>query len=113
LLLTLILSCALTRSEVWAENFVEVPLLAAIGRNDRGVFEIMTMRWDQQATPDPMQLNWDRGNVNFRNDYIGIMRAAFQYALRRTPEFGVQGHSGSEASRTFRLVLTGPVQERP
>lgn len=86
LLLTLTLSCALTRSEVWAENFVEVPLLAAIGSNDRGVFEIMTIRWDQQATPDPMQLKWDRGNVNFRNDYMGIMQTAFQYALRRTPD---------------------------
>ncbi len=86
LLLTLVLSCTLTRSEVWAENFVEVPLLAAIGPNDRGVFEIMTMRWDQQATPDPIQLKWDRGNVNFRNDYMGTMQAAFQYALRRTPE---------------------------
>jgi PDZ domain-containing protein len=85
LLLTLTLFCVLTRAEAEAENFVEVPLLAAIGANDRGVFEVMTMRWDQQATPDPMQLKGDRGNVNFRTDYMAALQAAFQYALRRTP----------------------------
>lgn len=85
LLFTLTLFCVLTRSEAWAENFVEVPLLAAIDANDRGVFEVMTMRWDQQATPDPMQLKWHKGNINFRNDYMGAMQAALQYALRRTP----------------------------
>lgn len=86
LLLTLTLFCVLTRSEAWAENFVEVPLLAAIGANDRGVFEVMTMRWDQQVTPDPMHIKWDKGNINFRNDYMGAMQAALQYALRRTPD---------------------------
>ena len=78
--------CVLFNPPASAENFVGVPLLAADGANDRGAFEIMTMRWDQQATPDPMQLDWGRGNVNFRNDSFGTIQAAFQFALRRTPE---------------------------
>ncbi len=74
----------LTDTTVSAENFVEVPVLASIRANDRGVFEVMTLRWDQQASPDPMQIAWDRGNVHFRSESMAAMQAAFQYALDRT-----------------------------
>lgn len=83
-LVTLVTFCALSESSASAENFVEFPLLAAISANDRGVFEVMTMRWDQQAAPDPMQLKWERGNIAFKNDFMATMKGAFQYALGRT-----------------------------
>lgn len=68
-----------------SETFVEVPLLVAINANDRGAFEVMTMRWDRQASPDPLVLKWAPTKVNFLDSYQAAMQAALGYALVRTP----------------------------
>jgi hypothetical protein len=68
-----------------AENVVEVPVLGAIQANDRGVFEVMIMRWDRQAAPDPMKLQWGNSRVTFVGAYLKALRAAFTYAVERTP----------------------------
>lgn len=68
-----------------AENVVEVPVLAAIQANDRGVFEVMIMRWDKQPDPDPITMQWGSSRVNFVGAYVKALRAAFTYAVGRTP----------------------------
>ena len=39
-----------------AESIVEIPVLAAIQANDRGVFEVLLLRWDRQPNPSPIVL---------------------------------------------------------
>lgn len=69
----------------FAENFVEVPLLVAINANDRGAFEILIMRWDQQGSPDPLVLKWGRTKVSFAETYLSALEAAWRFAQGRTP----------------------------
>jgi PDZ domain-containing protein len=67
------------------ENVVEVPILGAIQANDRGVFEVMIMRWDNQPDPDPIALQIGGSRVTFVGTYVKALKAAFTYALGRTP----------------------------
>lgn len=67
-----------------AETFVEVPLLVAIGANDRGAFELLLMRWDQQAMPSPLVVRWGRTQVQFADTYLAALDAAWRYAAGRT-----------------------------
>ncbi|HEV8540326.1 MAG TPA: S16 family serine protease [Nitrospiraceae bacterium] len=67
------------------ENVVEVPVLGAIQANDRGVFEVMLMRWDTQPAPDPITMKWGSSRVNFVGAYLKALRTAFTYAVERTP----------------------------
>jgi hypothetical protein len=68
-----------------AESVVEVPVLGAISSNNRGVFEVMLLQWDQKASPDPIQLQWGNTRVQFFGAYLRAMHAAFTYAVDRTP----------------------------
>ena len=87
----------------WAENVVEVPILGAIQANDRGVFEVMIMRWDRQAAPDPMNLQWGNSRVTFVGSYLKALKAAFAYAVARTPTIS---HTGTLTIHGLAYVPT-------
>lgn len=70
---------------VLARNVVEVPILAAIGANDRGVFNVMVMDWDKRSTPDPVEVKWGNSRVRVMGSALGAVGQAFAYALERTP----------------------------
>jgi hypothetical protein len=80
-----------------ADNFAEVPLLVAIGANDRGAFELLLMRWDRQPLPNPVELRWGRGKVQFAEGYLSALEAAWRYAVGRVPS----------AQRTGTIWLQG------
>ena len=103
LLLTLTALLAPTDAIVSAENSVDVPVLGAIRANDRGVFEMMALSWDQQASPAPIKTRW-RGNVEFMTEYLDAMRAALKYAQSRTPEVR---HTGTISIKGVAYVSTG------
>jgi hypothetical protein len=94
---TFLLWLCSTLAIVWSgavqarENVVEVPVLAMIQANDRGVFEVMIMRWDRQPTPDPIAMRWGGGRVNFVGAYLKALKTAFTYAVERTPSIRATG----------------------
>lgn len=76
---------ALATGPAAAENFVEVPVLAAFKANDRGVFEVMLVMWDGKPEPDPVALRWQYAGVNLKDTLLDAMTTAFRYAVERTP----------------------------
>jgi Lon-like protease len=81
----MILFSLLSTSSAIAELVVEIPILAAIKANDRGVFEIMLVWWDQKPEPQPITLEWRYGGVLLKEAHLGAMATAFRYAIERTP----------------------------
>jgi Lon-like protease len=75
-----------------AENVVEVPVLAAMKANTKGVFEIMLVWWDQKPEPDPIALRWFDGGVTLKQSHLGAMADAFNFAIAHTP---AQLHTGT------------------
>jgi predicted S18 family serine protease len=67
-----------------ASEFVELPVLAAIGQNNLGVFEVMLMSWDSKPDPNPVQLRVILAGVHYGHTHLGSMAQAFEYALERT-----------------------------
>jgi hypothetical protein len=68
-----------------AIEYIELPILAAIGQNTLGVFEVMLMGWDRKSDPDPVQLQLILGGVRYGKTHLGSMAQAFDYAVERTP----------------------------
>ncbi len=68
-----------------SDNVVEVPLLAMLGANDRGVFEVMVIQWDRKPEPDPVTLKWGMTRIKFLPTYVQALNRAIQYAKERTP----------------------------
>lgn len=68
-----------------SDSVVEVPLLATIGANDRGVFEVMIIQWDRKSEPDPIALEWGKTRIKFLPTYVQALSRAVQYAKERTP----------------------------
>ncbi|MBI5410673.1 MAG: hypothetical protein HZA21_01630 [Nitrospirae bacterium] len=68
---------------VSAAHVVEVPVLAAIDANNRGVFQVMVMSWDQQAAPDPVEVKWGNNRVRVRGTALGALGSAFAYAAEQ------------------------------
>lgn len=87
-----------------AESMVEVPMLAAIQTNNRGVFEVLLLRWDHQPTPSPMVLQWQGGNIRPGETNLGSMALAFQYALDHTPSID---HAGTVSAIGIAYASTG------
>lgn len=88
---------------VQAESVVELPVLAAINANDRGVFEVLLIWWDQKPQPDPVMLQWYNAGVKLGEAHLGAMATAFQYAVERTPSVR---HSGTVSVRGVAYVPT-------
>lgn len=91
-------------SVVWAEYVLELPVLAAIKSDNRGVFEVLILRWDQQPDPVPASLQWRIGNVVLGETHLNSMATAFRYAMEHTP--GIQ-HSGTVAAIGLAYLPTG------
>ncbi|MFO0732849.1 MAG: S16 family serine protease [Nitrospiraceae bacterium] len=72
---------AISTVSATAESVVEVPILAAIKNNDRGVFELLLLRWDRQTSPSPIELRWQGGNVRPGMSNVSSMAQAFRYAV--------------------------------
>jgi hypothetical protein len=87
-----------------AESMVEVPMLAAIQTNNRGVFEVLLLRWDHQLTPSPMVLQWEGGNIRPGQANLGAMALAFQYAVDHTPSVD---HTGTVSAMGIAYASTG------
>jgi Lon-like protease len=68
-----------------ARSAVEVPVLAAIDANDRGVFKVLVMEWDRQGTPDPMVLKWGNNRVRVKGSALGALGQALAFAVDRSP----------------------------
>lgn len=89
---------------VAAESVVEIPVLAAIQSNNRGVFEVLLLRWDHLPTPSPMVLQWQGGNIRPGQHNLSSMALAFQYALDHTPHID---HSGTVSAIGIAYTSTG------
>jgi PDZ domain-containing protein len=76
---------------VSARNTVEVPVLAAIRANDRGVFSVMVMDWDKQSAPDPMEVRWGNSRIRVKEAGMGALATAFTYAIDRTTQIRPTG----------------------
>ncbi|MBS0168723.1 MAG: hypothetical protein JSR62_00095 [Nitrospira sp.] len=69
-------------------------MLAAIQANDRGVFEVLLLRWDHQPNPSPMRLQLQGGNILPGPTNLSSMILAFQYAIEHTPNVDHTGTVG-------------------
>jgi hypothetical protein len=85
ILLSALLCGLLVCAPATAEMVVEIPVLAGITANNRGVFEVMLAWWDQQPEPQPIALEWRYGGVLLKEAHLGAMATAFRYAIERTP----------------------------
>jgi hypothetical protein len=94
---------SLNSSFALAETVVELPVLAAINANDRGVFEVLLIWWDQKPQPDPVALLWYNAGVKLGETHLGAMTVAFRYAVERTPSVH---HSGTVSVRGVAYVPT-------
>jgi Lon-like protease len=84
--------CLTHASPGHANEYIELPVLAAIGHNNLGVFEVMLMGWDRKPDPNPVQLQLILAGVRYGKAHVGSMAQAFDYAVERTP--GVS-HTGT------------------
>jgi hypothetical protein len=76
---------ALTAGVPARAEYLELPILAAIGQNNLGVFELMLMGWDRKSDPNPIQLQVSIAGVRYGSTQVGSMVQAFNYAMERTP----------------------------
>ena len=87
-----------------AETVVEVPMLAAIQANNRGVFEVLLLRWDHQPGPSPMKLQLQGGNILPGPTNLTSMAQAFHYAIEHTPNVD---HTGTVSVLGIAYAATG------
>ena len=85
------------------EYAVELPILAAIRANNKGVFEMLMIWWDQKQDPEPIQLQLIIGGVNIGGTKTSAMAQAFAYAVDRTPNIR---HSGTVSVRGIAYAPT-------
>lgn len=93
--------CLLFTSIATADVMVEMPVLAAFGGNDRGVFEVMLFHWDQKSTPDPVVLQLREAGVRLRQGNVDSLVVAFRYAVTRTPSVP---HTGTVTVQGYTYV---------
>lgn len=101
LLTVLLLTAALPGHAI---EYVELPVLAAIGQNNLGVFEVMLMGWDRKPEPNPVQLQVILAGVRHGKTQLGSMAQAFEYAVERTP--GIP-HTGTVSVQGVTYRPTG------
>jgi hypothetical protein len=85
-------------------EYIELPVLAAIGQNNLGVFEIILMSWDRKSDPNPVQLQMNIAGVRYGKTHLGSMAQAFDYAVERTAS---QAHTGTVVVQGFTYRPTG------
>ena len=68
---------------VRADNIVEVPILATIRANDRGLFNVIVMNWDKAPSPHPLHLTWGNSRVSMQEIGWHSVKSALRYAATR------------------------------
>jgi Lon-like protease len=86
LMMVLLTAWPVPTNQAVAENVVEVPVLAAITANNKGVFEVMLVWWDQKSEPNPIALHWLDGGVTLKPSHLEAMADAFNFAISHTPQ---------------------------
>jgi Lon-like protease len=99
----MVLACG-TPTSLFADNVIELPVLAAFRANNLGAFEVLLMSWDKKPQPNPIQLQWLVGRVRLGNTQMGSMAQAFTYAVERTPSIQ---HSGTVTVLGVSYAPTG------
>jgi hypothetical protein len=103
----LFLCISLLLGDSWpaaSESVVEIPLLAAIQSNDRGVLEILLLRWDRLSSPSPLVLQWQGGNIRPGQSNLSSMAQALHYAIDHTPHID---HTGTVSVVGIAYASTG------
>jgi hypothetical protein len=85
------------------DSVIELPVLAAIRANNKGVFEMLMIWWDRKQSPEPIQLQWLDAGVHLGGTKLGTLADAFAYAVERTPNVR---HSGTVSVRGFAYAST-------
>jgi len=87
-----------------ATEYVELPVLSAVGLNDSGAFQVMLMGWDRKSDPSPVQLQLVLAGVRYGKTQLGSMAAAFDYAVERTTSVA---HTGTVSVQGITYRPTG------
>lgn len=93
----------LTPPSAAGDYVIELPVLAAIRANDKGVFEMLMIWWDRKQSPEPIQLQWLDAGVHLGEAKQTALAQAFAYAVERTPNVR---HSGTASVRGFAYAST-------
>ncbi len=102
ILLCLAFLCA-PPTDAAAESVVELPVLASLPSNDRGVFAILLLHWDQKPEPNPVALQWLKAGVTLGQTHADAMALAFRYAVERTPSVP---HTGTVSVQGVTYILS-------
>jgi len=102
------LPAVLAPPPVSADNVVELPVLVAVGGNDRGAFEVMVMQWDQKPSPDPLAIKWVNARIKFVGAYLEAINLALKYAVDRTPSIPHTGNIWIKGAAYAPTSTDGP-----
>lgn len=91
-----------------ADHVIELPVLVAVGANDRGAFEVMLMQWDQKPSPDPLIVQWANRRIMFVGAYLQAVNQALKYAMDRTPAVLHTGHIWIKGAAYAPTSTDGP-----
>ena len=91
-----------------ADNVVELPVLVAVGTNDRGAFEVMVMQWDQKPSPDSIAIKWANARITFVGAYLQAIKQALAYAVYRTPSIPHTGNIWIKGAAYAPTSTDGP-----
>jgi hypothetical protein len=91
-----------------ADNVVELPVLVAVGVNDRGAFEVVLMQWDQKPSPEPLTIKWANGRIKFVGAYLEAVTQALRYAMDRTPSIPHTGNIWIKGAAYAPTSTDGP-----
>lgn len=88
----------------YALEYVELPVLSAVGQNNLGAFQVMLLGWDRRSAPSPVQLQMILGGVRYGKTHVGSMAAAFDFAVERTAGIA---HTGTVSVQGVTYQPTG------
>ncbi len=90
--LRLVFLCTLPADAV-AESVVELPVLASLESNERGVLEILLLHWDQKPEPPPVASQWLKAGVILGQAHVDARAIAFHYAVNEPHPSRIPGPS--------------------
>jgi hypothetical protein len=99
---------AILANPACADNIVELPVLVAVGNNDRGAFEVVLMQWDRKSSPDPIAITWANARVAFFGTFLHAVNQALAFAVERTPSIPHTGHIWIKGAAYAPTSTDGP-----
>ena len=91
-----------------ADNMVEIPVLVAVGMNDRGAFEAVLMQWDRKPAPEQLHIKWTNGRIKFVGAYLEAINVALQFAAEHTPSIPHTGNIWIKGAAYAPTSTDGP-----